>query len=384
MARSRWLAAPILVLLSLGPVGACDGDGGGGGGPVPASQLYETWASTFCDVLTSCETSDDDFVVFTLMAKADKAACRSFVAGIFEAGRPESNTESLIAAGRIVYHAEQLSTCMAAARSQCSLELDEVPECRAVLEGAIATDGECWTEEECAGDALCAQNDSDCPGTCQDLPKRGEDCDWQCSQTEGPTSCGSASTCVPLTVTEGRAAGETCGTEYGETQVVSRRCASGLYCDYDSDTSESTCHAFVGLGETCGDGVRCSGSLACVPSGSDGGYACTDATIVSTVGAACNETDPSKPLVGCNLFARLACEAGTCQALGDGSAGSRCAPNTDIDGICDFGTYCDDATAECTPVKADGASCESGSECNSGVCVYDGTGAGTCGSQTCE
>ncbi|TNF28204.1 MAG: hypothetical protein EP329_18290 [Deltaproteobacteria bacterium] len=381
--RSRISAAVLLGLLAFAPVAACDGDGGGGGGgTVPATQLYETWSATFCDIISSCDLEDDDFAFFALLAKANKAACGTFLAHSFDSRRPELHIETAISLGRIVYHADQVAACMSAARSQCALDLAEVSACASVLEGTVATGGSCWLEEECAGDAYCDQNDSDCAGTCQPRPARGAACDYsECSQSEGATACGGDDTCVPRAVVDGVVAGQPCGTDYGTTEVTARHCASGLYCDYSDDPA--TCKAFAAVGQPCGEaGGRCESGLVCVPSGS--GPVCATVSIASTAGAACNEIDRTQPLIGCNIFARLACEAGTCQALGSGAVGTACAAGVDLEGICDYGAYCDGATSTCTPVKADGAECEDAGECASGLCISEDDSPGTCRPVACQ
>ncbi|PKN57551.1 MAG: hypothetical protein CVU56_10225 [Deltaproteobacteria bacterium HGW-Deltaproteobacteria-14] len=364
---------------------AC-GDSGGSGGPPAASQLYESWSSTFCDVLTSCPVADEDLSFFKLLASADEAACRSFVGRLFDQRRPEENLETIIAQGRVTYHGDQLSGCLSAARSACSVELDEVAACAGVFEGMVATDGACWVHEECAGDAFCEQSDSDCVGVCKPRPKRGEAC-WygDCSQTEGPSDCGGAGTCVPRVTVEGGAVGSPCGTEWGDAEVTERRCAAGLACDYDFDADASECVALGAEGQACGGDAdpHCGAGLACAtPPG--GASTCKKVAIATNVGASCNETDPSQPLVGCNIFKRLVCDGGTCEALGDGSLGSACAPNVDLDGICDYGTHCDGERAVCAAPKADGERCESGSECASGVCSFTSGDSGTCHPLSCD
>lgn len=382
MVRSILRAASFVTFASLAAAPGCD-DSGGSGSPA-ASQLYESWASTFCDVLVSCPVTDDDMVFFKLLATADKTACRSFVGRLFDQRRPEEHIEKLIAAQRIIYHGDKFGACLGAARSACSVELDEVSACDAVMEGTVATDGACWVDQECAGDAHCAQSDSDCVGACQPRPKRGEACSFSdCSQTEGPSACGGASTCVPLVTVENVAAGAPCGTDWADSEVTRRHCAAGHYCDYDFGSDASSCVAYAKLGEACGsDGSRCALGLICA--GTSDGKTCQAVTVATSVGASCNETDPAQPFVGCNVFNRLTCDGGTCTALGNGGLGSRCAAGIDLEGICDYGTYCDEASAVCAAPKADGASCDTGAECASGVCTFTDSESGTCHPISCD
>lgn len=384
MVRSFLRAASLVTLSSLAAASAC-GDSGGSGTPA-ASQLYETWATTFCDILTSCPLEDGDLSFFIVLASADKSACRSFANRLFDQRRPEENIEKLIADGRVIYHGEQLGACLSAARSACSVDLQEVAACGALLEGTVATDGACWVSDECAGDAFCAQRDSDCVGACQPRPKRGEGCSFGgCSQSEGASACGSAGTCVPATTIDNVAVGAACGTESSDTDVTKRHCATGTYCDYDSQSDASSCVAYAGLGEACGDSAaECTPGLVCGGDGESG--TCSSVTVANSAGASCNESDSSQPLVGCNVFARLTCDAasGTCKAMGNGSLGSACTAGIDLDGICDYGLYCDSATSKCTTPKADGAPCDSSAECTSGTCVYTDGETGTCGAASCD
>ena len=380
MVRSFFRALPVVLVLVVGLAPAC---GDSGGGPTPPGQVYEAWASTMCSILTSCPVTHDDTIILALLAKANPSACGSFLTNLFDQQAPTNNIELAVSDGRVIYYADKLSECLSTARSACNLDLESVPACHQVFEGTVAVGGTCRINEECVGDAFCDQSDSGCPGTCVARAARGAGCSWDgdCSQVEGPSACSNVDICVPEATAAPASLGATCGTAATDTASTVTPCAAGLYCDYDFDLDKSICKQYAAEGAACGDGERCASGLACTPSAS--GRSCTKVAIVNAVGAVCNETDPTKAYAGCNVFARLRCVEGQCQPLGDGSVGSGCAPNFDLEGICDYGNFCDSDTATCMAEKADGSPCQSSSECASHICGGS-SDAETCLAVTCQ
>lgn len=227
-----------------------------------------------------------------------------------------------------------LDACIAAIlAADCdTLEVDDVPECDALLVGNLATGEICESSDQCEGEAYCTD------------PASG-------------ATCGG---CMPLL-----ADGESC--EDSE-ECLSNNCRSG-----------GVCGGFSGVGESCETAEDCAGRLICQ------GTTC-ELPAAASVGDACTE------FIECGFpVSNLYCngQAMMCEAFIP--LGGDCFDGSIALGFCDLVKYesCDtEGTRKCVAPTivamggqcgfAMGLKCDSGLICDDdsdGVCVATGEGA---------
>ncbi|MFO0746624.1 MAG: hypothetical protein U1F43_13280 [Myxococcota bacterium] len=165
--------------------------------------------------------------------------------------------------------------------------------------------------------------------------------------------------CQPLPV-----AGEPCD-QY--------RCAGGAWCDTgDGGAATPMCAAVLDVDEACGDGTQCASGFchpelhACA-SGGFAGDPCAAAADCRDGGfcdaGACAPRRPN----GAACDAPDACLAGVCEV---GRCGAPDGASCSYDGVC--AGRCDEGQGVCVSRLADGAGCETASDCTSDYCTYDG------------
>lgn len=128
-------------------------------------------------------------------------------------------------------------------------------------------------------------------------------------------------------------------------------CAAGYFCD-----AANSCVAKKNNGDSCSDTNQCTSGF-CVD-----GYCCN-----SSCGGSCDSCNVSGSEGSCTV--NLAGSQGipSCGAyLCNGSASS-CPTSCAVDGDCSAGHFCDDGNL-CVPKLSAGSSCNSDSQCISGVC----------------
>ncbi|MFO0745567.1 MAG: hypothetical protein U1F43_07825 [Myxococcota bacterium] len=356
----------LLVACLACPIVAC-GDDATSSGPIPASQLYETLAQTYCDVLRGCSFDSEDAALISLFAKATSAStCASYISRTFTG--LDFDVEAEVAAGHIIYDADKFSACMKAARTRCTL--DSLVECRDVFHGTVAIDGACQHTEQCVEGAWCDATSS-CGGTCKARVAVGESCTSSnaCLTTSGPTECAfETGKCVAIVFDSNVAVGAQCGEFLDGTTEHKASCGKGLICTFDDASQKDVCVAPIAVGASCAadDAGPCAPGTLCVPT-SETEAACTAIPVKTTEGVDCNTETQTGPPVACSIFDRLTCFEGKCKRLGDGTAGSFCQRDLELAPTCNPGLFCADDD-KCTALKDEGADCQDGSECKSDSC----------------
>ncbi|MFT3691680.1 MAG: hypothetical protein QM831_00980 [Kofleriaceae bacterium] len=328
----RWL---VVVM-----VAACaDRDGSGSGPYARLDQLPQLLHEAMCTRFVRCGTFPD------------RAACDATIGsgtGDLYLGPGLVNERN---AGHLAYDGARGQACLdRIADASCSPNaaplFDSVRDCfQRAITPALADGETCEHDWSCTSGACegCDWAESCCTGTCGppsyprpviDVPIGG--------------SCGTYGSCAlglmcdyTGTCREPIAAGDVCvGATDQPNEYYSLRCADELTCNFAS----KTCQPTPGLGERCDDiqcnsvALICNSSMTCVP--------------MAVVGDACVTSSD------CPWW--LACTAGTCTANG---AGEPCP-------CADGATFCggDPQHPVCVPYRANGAACNQGLECESGVC----------------
>jgi hypothetical protein len=170
------------------------------------------------------------------------------------------------------------------------------------------------------------------------------------------------------TVEPGGACGES--NECNRSAEQSASCESGVCVINDSSSSPYDGEP-VGLGEPCS--ATCEGDDE---GGSCSGFGSADpnaGTCLVSDGLVCGQsgTCEAVPQLGQPCAQYYYCEPGSyCGAAGACQAASDTGPCTS-DSACTTTSYCDYDLGQCTPLKADGALCDSGNECLGGDCEAD-------------
>lgn len=159
----------------------------------------------------------------------------------------------------------------------------------------------------------------------------------------------------------------------GGACVASAQCAGGASCeqtDENCDRDEMCCPGTCGApsvevaaGAPCGDNDICPANQYCKPPATGDIGTCT--ALLTSAGAACDSFFACADPMICNLFA----ETPTCER--PVATGETCDPDALI-ACLDNEDHCN-AMMKCAAPLADGAACESSSEC-----ALDSTCVGTC------
>lgn len=367
------------------PLGAaCDDDKSSGNGTVTASQIYETMAAAYCDVLRTCDTGPtSDLAIFAVLARATSAStCRTFVAGSF-GGENGYDIEAAVAAGKVSFDSAKLNACTAAVRARCTV--GDLPECRDVFSGTIAIDAPCAHSEECVAGAWCdpTGGDSCGGGTCKARVEVGGDCisSQACLNTTGPTECnfsGGTGKCVTISFEKDAADGADCGVIAANGNARHVTCAKGSVCSYEGDDDQQTCVKTLEKGAACsveGESAPCAVGEFCIPT-SETTAKCTTPKVVTQVGGTCalGGAEPA----ACSIMDRLTCIEGKCTKLGDGSIGAICESDIEINTTCNSDGNCVDH--HCVAKADNDANCSQDDDCKSDFCDFQ---SNTCKANTC-
>jgi hypothetical protein len=341
------------------------GGAGSGGDPMPdpmIAMLADRLSSATCEALADCV--GDEMLLAELIGGRD---CEEITSGDLRNGEL-SAVPSAIEAGRIVYEASELEACAEdIAALGCDVRSQRWPaSCELTLLGTVEAGGDCAIDQECAGDAFCAQEDA-CPGACTALLAEGAACtngdDDQCE--DGLVCVAATDRCTAL-----GALGSPCGGSRAA-------CAPGLVCfdggsgpecvtvaalyfraeDESCFPGDATCDAGVSV---CGDVELCEPGLVCESAASGG--VCQPAT--TQRGGDCKRAVPNQCPLAQVCDASTPGETGTC--VDRPSEGEPC---IDRSPRCAPGHICVDDT--CLALLDNGESCGVHEECLSGTCGDD-------------
>lgn len=320
-----------------------------------------------CRMAFGCPTQDDDTMPRRMGRYPDLATCIASDAPIDEL---EPEISAGVAAGRIVFDADEALRCLATGRaildaaSDCGayrrLIRSEANHARCVgaLRGAVAVGGRCVEDADCADRGGCVASDDPavCYGTCAAPTACPQGCgpDERCAFDEALGE----SACVPLVGPGGACA-------------HSGECADERICDGGVCVEPHS----VAQGERCDNRLACADGTSCAL-GSD---VCLPAQIIPS-GSPCrtpasdSHCGPGEVCAGL-MAAQSPFFDGTCQpAL---KQGQRCVNTYECEGglRCDGASRRMDAEGTCQPVSALGGPCLSALDCadlvacRSGVCA---------------
>lgn len=274
----------------------------------------------------------------------DEASCESYVRLATDV-----SIAAAIDAHKIDYDGANAHECIQqVAQQSCDLSaLDgrsPPAPCAGVFAGKLQGGEACSLDAECAS-GTCEQR-QDCPesgccvSACRPVQSSASDGGACAKDRDCQTGliCAKAQRCQ-----KPAAAGADCNND--------RECGDGLGCINPLSTMPGTCRALPHLGEAC-PYLRCAGeNLRCDDAGT---HTCV---ALGLPGAPCATAADCSPYMACNQDSR------TCQELP--SLGMSCT------GACRGASFClVDATGAgtCATPKANGAACESLSECASDYC----------------
>lgn len=357
-------------LVGIGIVGA-----GCGTSTVPLDTVGDEFVQSVCEQIRRCpdQWRDEFSIINVFELQGSDISCEDVLSDFPDVSRAPSESEG-VEGGTIDYDGAQARRCVRALAQSCVpfQLIGAVPECQGVFTGQVDVGDPCVATSECEPSAYCDLTD-DCEGTCVARATVGQPCDSDegCRGAEGTVAgcddVDGSDVCVEYTITTDAEVGETCGPidNEGSARTVAL-CGTGLYCRYVADAG--SCALPIPAGQPCSDDEVCERGYFCNAGN------CRTATFVGTVGDACDE----ESFIVCDPSLGLACDEDTdrCVLVGDGSEGSPC----DANGneflsvfMCDDGLFCDlDAEVPtCKAPFANGISCESDSQCESGYCIND-------------
>jgi hypothetical protein len=295
-----------------------------------------------------------------------------------------------MAAGRLVYDAEQAQRCIEGIQhTRCLAEdIDDtvLAACQAALRGTVASGGECSFLFECAAGTCGGKAETTCPSTCPEVLSEGDSCSLfrgpPCNANAGLRCSGGmcvrpgdkGASCVDNFGCRSGfvCAGEACAplaTE-GAGCSADSSCAEGLYCQ------DSFCVARKREGQKCSAapdevdaalrGAQCNDGLVCQGAGLDSqGNALLGSCVKpSGEGGSCKEAPPDVQTYLSGCLYGLTCVSGRCVLP---PSSGPCA----ADGSCRADqAYCS-SNGECVALLPDGAACQIPPECASGNCTGD-------------
>ena len=204
--KTTRVAVAVLLLLSCG-----SGDRGAASGPVPVENVAAVWRKARCDKIYECCSPAERMSNPGLGTNAqDCQPALERESSTFLGDLPTS-----VAAGRVAYHADKMTTCLAELKARsCDLvkmppgEKDVTEMCEGVFEPKVPVGGACLEYWDCIG-GWCAGDIGGLMDRCTAKSDDGMVCD------EGPECksgmCDEHNTCVP------RAPGSANLCEFGDT-----------------------------------------------------------------------------------------------------------------------------------------------------------------------
>jgi hypothetical protein len=295
----------VLGLLGVG----CSPSNSGGvdAAPVPLAQLPEQYADVICDTVGPCCRSAG--------IAYDSNTCKSAAKALFQGFVQMSNTPGT------TYDAAAAGRCKAAVQTalQSCTNFDDGTTgvaCAYIFVGSVPLGGACQQDSDCADHGGCGLDPNSPDGTSmvcvaalgeQAHAQAGAACNGDCIQsTDGDIECTSGG------IAGGGSAGGGSGGGGSATPGICYA-SDGLFCG----TQTQVCTPFAKIGEACEDQGCVAGAF---------------------------------------------CDLGKCTAQLDSG------PCTSSSGACSAKSFCDDASQQCVPRLADGASCEFSSQCSSDEC----------------
>ena len=187
-------ARPLALLLVL----SCGGvpDPIGSNGPVPLNKVADEWRKALCDKVYTCcsaaERMSNDAI------GKDPSSCQAALDR--ETSYFLGDLETSVAAGRVVYHAEKMTACLASLKARSCAAIKMPPgdmnitdSCEGVFEPKVALGGACTEYWDCMG-GWCAGDIGGLMDRCIPRGADGAVCD------EGPECqsgiCDEHNTCV--------------------------------------------------------------------------------------------------------------------------------------------------------------------------------------------
>lgn len=199
------------------------------------------------------------------------------------------------------------------------------------------------------------QNAVQCASSsCVDAVCCADNCAGQCAACNLP---GATGTCAPIAA--GADPANECGNYF---------CAGGNACA-QSCTSDSSCKAgaYCDTNNQCvarrGNGTSCSSANTCAS-----GFCVDTVCCDGACGGVCQSCGSSGACGPSPARTDAANECGRYFCSGGAGCATSCADNTD----CKTGFAC--FTGVCVPLKPNGSSCMTATECGSGICAYGGCG----------
>ena len=372
--KNTYVRCIAVCTISLGLSG-CGSDG------IALESLDEAYVDAICEQVRSCPGSLGEIGLITSLLGGDReATCEELLTNIGFASAPREGAG--IEGGTIVYDAGAAKRCVDELARSCrgTFGIEAIDECQRIFVGQIAVGDMCQATSQCEPGSYCLTTEA-CGGTCTAKVATGALCDRSEECLDAPGSVADCTDtignpdnhCVQTAFETDRALGEACGDVGGDgdTQTYAV-CAAGLYCRTEN-SDVGTCATPLELGATCTEDDLCLDSVCSEVTG-----VCTSITVRTNVGETCDE----ETYTICDARLHLTCsEAGVCEALGDGTAGSVCENDT-TDFLftlftCNDGLVCvpDGANGVCAAPRADGAACEDDIECQSGYCSDAGCSA---------
>lgn len=340
---------------------------GCGGDATRKEEIGEKYIESICDLATRCPDSgfEEVAVLANLFESGTPGSCEQLLrsAGFIEVPSELEGVDE----GTIVYNGGSLDRCLRRLVQECvPFEgVEYLEECRGIFVGQLGVGETCRIDSECEPGTYC-DTDLTCSGTCAPQLTLGAACDddEQCpAEGDALGDCDSTDAnpephCTLFEVRTGAALGEPCGQVEGEISSYTA-CRAGLYCRYAGDTP--TCAEPVASGGACTEDDRCLNGYC------DDGI-CRTGTLRTAAGETCDLSN-----IFCDGSRHLGCSEGVCVEVGDGTLGAPCTLEDDPYLpllTCDDGLYCnmDLDTPACATLKVLAAPCESGAECETGVC----------------
>jgi hypothetical protein len=352
------------------------------GGAPPATDggdidsFYDSYARAVCDRLFDCSLpNDDDLVLRNLFGTPQRCVelGKELLVRIGEFEQRLADAQQ----ATIRYDRTAAAACWADLR-RCGgpEEFGQIRACREMFEGSAAEGSPCRVDDDCAGDAYCANPDPSlsptaCPGVCRARKPNGATCFFaeECSASKGFAACRATEggrQCADYAMAAAARAGQSCGLSEAGTLTP---CGSGAWCD-----RTNTCRAALASGEACAstDDV-CATGLLCQRL--DGGSVCSTMQVAKNAGEACSPVSSAV----CDPFLSLECVSGACALTGDGSQGSHCRSADFGQLTCQRGLGCNGTTKTCQPLAKAGEACQSNAECESHSC-----NGSTCNARLCS